>query len=156
MKKLILVLVLFSVSIFVSLAQELQEKRIIYKKIGNNDLYVDMFYTENNTETSPAIVLFHGGGWVSGNPSEFNEACKRYARMGFRTFTFQYRLTVNEDGTYPHPDITPVESTKDARSAIRWLRDNAAELNIDPERIIVGGQSAGGLRATPGDVSERR
>jgi len=42
---------------------------------------------------------------------------------GFVTFSFQYRLSGNEDGSYPHPDITPVESTKDARSAIRWSRN---------------------------------
>jgi len=42
---------------------------------------------------------------------------------GFVTFSFQYRLSGNEDGSYSHPDITPVESTKDARSAIRWSRN---------------------------------
>lgn len=146
MKGFLPVLVLLIFQTAISMAQTVQEKRLIYKTVDNRDLNVDMFYQETDG-TAPAIALFHGGGWVFGDPSEFNEACKRYARMGFRTFTFQYRLTINEDGTYPHPDITPVESTKDARSAIRWLRENAGELKIDPNRIAVGGQSAGGQLA---------
>jgi acetyl esterase/lipase len=124
-------------------------KKIVYKKVDNRELSVDMFYTASNQQknNNSAIALFHGGGWVFGSPSEFYEACRRYARKGFVTFSFQYRLSRNADGTYPHPDITPVESTKDARSAIRWLRENAATLKINPAKIVVGGQSAGGQLA---------
>jgi acetyl esterase/lipase len=124
-------------------------QKIVYKKVGNRELSVDMFYTKSSQQKSDnsAIAFFHGGGWVFGSPSEFYEACRRYARKGKVTFSFQYRLSRNEDGSYPHPDITPVESTKDARSAIRWLRENAATLKINPDKIVVGGQSAGGQLA---------
>jgi acetyl esterase len=128
--------------------QAVQMKQLVYKKVDNHQLKVDMFFTEEGQQKeTPAIALFHGGGWVFGNPSEFHEACRRYARMGFTTFSFYYRLSMNKDGSYPHPDITPVESTKDARSAIRWLRENAAQLNIDPNKIVAGGQSVGGQLA---------
>ncbi len=149
MQKIIfgLVLLTFQLAVF-SQEQKVQMEQLVYKKVDTRELKVDMFYSpgEQQKET-PAIALFHGGGWVSGSPSEFHEACRRYARMGFITFSFQYRLSVNDDGSYPHPDITPVESTKDARTAIRWLRENAGQLNIDPDRIVVGGQSAGGQLA---------
>jgi len=110
---------------------------------------VDIFYTDK-TVLNPdnlAIAFFHGGGWAFGSPSEFHEACKRFAKKGFITFSFEYRLSIQEDGTFPHPDITPVESVKDARSAMRWLKENASDLKIDSDRIIAGGQSAGGQLA---------
>jgi acetyl esterase/lipase len=126
----------------------IQEKKI-YKVINGLDLAVDVFYAPEKIEESnnPVIALFHGGGWVYGSPEEFHGACKRYAERGFKTFSFQYRLSINGDGSYPHPEISPIESVKDARSAIRWLRENAEQLGIDPDKIIVGGQSAGGQLA---------
>ena len=108
-----------------------------------------MFYTEETPEGGlhPSIAFFHGGGWSGGEPSEFHEACLRYARKGFITFSFQYRLSVNVDGTIPHPGITPVECVKDARSAMRWIRAHAVEFHVDPERVVACGQSAGGQLA---------
>lgn len=121
----------------------------VYKKVNDTDLKVDVFDADSPPKNGrrPAIAFFHGGGWVFGNPTEFHEACKRYAEKGFVTFSFQYRLSIQEDGTYPHPGITPVESVKDARSAIRWIRKNAADLGVDPSKVIVSGQSAGGQLA---------
>jgi acetyl esterase len=126
----------------------IQESRV-YKRIGGADLKADIFYTPKVLEgaAKPAIAFFHGGGWAYGTPSEFFGACERYARMGFITFSFQYRLSIREDGTVPHPDITPVECVKDARSALRWIRANAAGFNIDPDQIVAAGQSAGGQMA---------
>ncbi len=121
----------------------------IYKQVAGRELQVDVFQPAGRPAQAgrPAIAFFHGGGWVFGRPAEFHAACQRYAAMGFATFAFQYRLSINADGTYPHPDITLVESVKDARSAIRWLRAHAATLGIDPHRIVVAGQSAGGQLA---------
>lgn len=117
-----------------------------YKHVAGRELQADVFFPgDGHARTGrPAMAFFHGGGWVFGRPSEFHAACRRFAAMGFVTCSFQYRLSIKADGTYPHPDITLVESVKDARSAIRWLRANAAALGIDPARIVVAGQSAGG------------
>jgi len=125
------------------------QEKMTYKKVSSLELTVDVFYPPDAQQKTgnPAIAFFHGGGWVFGSPEEFYAACERFARKGFVTFSFQYRLSINEDGSYPHPDITPIESVKDARSAIRWLRENAKLLRIDPDRIAVGGQSAGGQLA---------
>lgn len=138
-------------SIFQGIAQETSvlHKKMMYKKIGDLELFADMFYTKKSllADDNVAIALFHGGGWVFGDKSEFHEACKWYARKGYVAFSFQYRLSKNPDGSYPHPQITPVECVKDARSALRWLRENAEQLQIDPEKIVAGGQSAGGQLA---------
>jgi acetyl esterase/lipase len=131
-----------------ALAQEdpvkLEEK--IYKKVGTYELKADVFYASSRLKIkkNPAIAFFHGGGWVFGSPDEFHTTCERFARKGFVAVTFHYRLSIMDDGTHPHPDITPIESVKDARSAIRWIRENAGSLKIDPAKIVVGGQSAGG------------
>lgn len=121
----------------------------VYKRVAGRELSVDVFRPPGDAAGAnrPAIAFFHGGGWVFGRPAEFHGACQRYARLGFVTFAFHYRLSIKPDGTYPHPDITLVESVKDARSAIRWLRAHAAGLGVDPRRIVVSGQSAGGQLA---------
>lgn len=151
MKRRLLLLILFAPLIQNSLAQEsvVHQKKLVYKVITGQELAVEMFYSEasQSSDNNPAIAFFHGGGWVFGAPSEFFEACRRYASLGYVTFSFQYRLSKNSDGTYPHSEISPIESVKDARSAIRWLRAHADSLKIDPNKIVVGGQSAGGQLA---------
>jgi acetyl esterase/lipase len=143
--QIIVVFLIINVNAFSQSFNINQEKKI-YKQVDGYELKVDIFSSSSTEEkqNNPAIAFFHGGGWVYGSPDEFHSACERYARKGFVTFSFQYRLSILDDGTHPNPDISPIESVKDARSAIRWLRENAKSLKIDPEKIIVGGQSAGG------------
>lgn len=144
-------LFLLAVSLQPSFAQQesVTRETQIYKTVGGDQLTVDIFYPPGPLyrEKNPALAFFHGGGWVFGHPQEFHGACMRYAIKGFVTFSFQYRLSMNPDETYPNPHITPIESVKDARSAVRWIRTNATLLKIDPDRIVVSGQSAGGQLA---------
>lgn len=121
-------------------------KTMVYKRIGDRELKVDVFWPAGRAEETarPAIAFFHGGGWVFGDRSVYHGACRRYADKGFVTLAFEYRLSRNADGSYPHPKITPVESVMDARSAIRWMRAEAKTLGMDPDRISAWGRSAGG------------
>lgn len=121
----------------------------VYKQVDGASLRVDVFKlpTAGNEPAKPAMAFFHGGGWAYGDRSEFHEACLRYAKKGVVTFSFEYRLSINPDGTVPHPTITPVECVKDARSAMRWIKENADEYDIDTSRIVACGQSAGGQLA---------
>ncbi len=129
-------------------AGEITHRQEIYKTIGNQSLKVDVFYSAlalkkaNNT----AIVFFHGGGWAYGKPDEFFTTCERYARMGIVAFSVEYRLSI-KDGVVPNPEISPIESVMDAKSVIRWVRRNAAQYGINPEKIVAAGQSAGGQLA---------
>ena len=118
----------------------------VYKQVDTMQLTVHIFYDPAviSKKSKAAIAFFHGGGWAFGKPSEFFGACRRYAAMGFVTFSFQYRLSIDKEGHFPHPTITPIECVKDARSAMRWVRSHAKEFNIDPQKIIAGGQSVGG------------
>jgi acetyl esterase/lipase len=85
----------------------------------------------------PAVAFFHGGGWECGKPEWGQLQCEHFSSMGLVAFSFEYRLSTQHD-------VTPIESLKDTKSAIRWIRKNAEELGVDPEKIIGSGYSAGG------------
>jgi acetyl esterase len=130
---------------YTAMKDSIVHKQEVYKTIDTFRLKADIFYapsallSENNT----AIVFFHGGGWAFGTPSEFFTTCRRYAEMGIVTISIDYRLSI-ENGVTPHPLISPIECVMDARSAMRWVRANAARYHIAPDKIIAAGQSAGG------------
>lgn len=117
----------------------------VYKTIDTCKLKVDIFYTDQTFQkkNNTAIVFFHGGGWAYGTPSEFFTTCERYAKMGIVTFSVNYRLSI-ENGITPSKTISPIECVMDAKSAMRWVRENAEKLHIDRNKIVAAGQSAGG------------
>ena len=119
--------------------------REVYKTIDTFKLKIDIFYTNQSfgRENNTAIVFFHGGGWAFGTPDEFFTTCERYAEMGIVTFSVDYRLSV-ENGVTPNKSISPIECIMDARSAIRWVRENSEKFHIDKNKIVAAGQSAGG------------
>lgn len=85
----------------------------------------------------PAVVWIHGGGWAGGDAKTFFAHAKYFASRGAIGVSIEYRL-VKFNGSSVEDCI------KDCRSAIRYLREHAEELNIDPEKIVVMGDSAGG------------
>lgn len=85
----------------------------------------------------PAIVFFFGGGWVGGTPEQFFSQCEHLAGRGMVAVSAEYRVKARH-GT------TPFESVADAKAAVRWVRAQADELDIDPARVAAGGGSAGG------------
>ena len=117
----------------------------VYKTVDTLKLTIDIFYTRRSfeRENNTAIVFFHGGGWAFGTPSEFFTTCERYARMGIVTYSVDYRLSI-ENGVTPHKLISPIESVMDAKSAMRWVRENAGKFHINKNKIVAAGQSAGG------------
>lgn len=82
----------------------------------------------------PAIVYFPGGGFTSADHEKFTEMRTALARAGFVVAAAEYR---------PVPTVFP-GLVDDAKEAVRYLRANAAEWGIDPDRIGVLGDSAGG------------
>jgi len=120
----------------------------VYKSVDTFKLKVDIFYTEQSLEkrNNTAIVFFHGGGWAYGSPSEFFTTCERYAKMGIVTFSVGYRLAI-DNGVVPSKTLSPIECVLDARSAMRWVRENAEKFHIDKNKIVASGQSAGGQLA---------
>lgn len=129
---------------------DLPDEKFIYKKVGGRELslYVSKPTDWKPTDKRPALVFFHGGGWLGGKPSLFDQHCHYFASRGLVCATVEYRLlnkTNNE---------SPLACVQDAQSALRWVRSHALELGIDPARIGAGGGSAGGhLAAFCGMVS---
>jgi dienelactone hydrolase len=80
------------------------------------------------------------------------EFAQRFAQRGYVTASASYRLREAEDFDYTDPDDPLAEEVKldaqhDAQAAVRWLRDHAEDLRIDPDLIFIAGYSAGGTTA---------
>ncbi|MCO6047265.1 alpha/beta hydrolase [Aeoliella sp. ICT_H6.2] len=115
------------------------KRRVVYKKVGDRELEIILSEpTATSDEPRPAIVFFHGGGWVRGSNKSFSDRVQRYAPRGVVCAQVQYRFVPRE------PNNPPVVCIQDAKSAMRWMRSHAEELNIDPNRIMAAGSSAGG------------
>ncbi len=87
----------------------------------------------------PAAVFIHGGGWAGGDANLFAPHARYYASRGLVGISVRYRLA-KEGGT----GTTPFDCVADVKSAIRYIRAHATELGVDPHRIAVLGDSAGG------------
>ncbi|WP_211453736.1 alpha/beta hydrolase [Collimonas antrihumi] len=86
--------------------------------------------------TLPAILFFHGGGWVDGDLESHDNLCRRLANLsGCAVIAVDYRLA---------PDAPFPAALDDARAALQWLHAHAGECQIDPHRLAVCGDSAGG------------
>jgi len=95
-----------------------------------------VWVTKDGHSTGSAAVYLHGGGMVCGSVATYLPFVRRYVeRTGVPMLAVDYRLAPE----HPHP--TPVE---DCFAALEWLHANAAELGVDPARIAVMGDSAGG------------
>ena len=87
-------------------------------------------------DTTGLLVWFHGGGWVLGDLEMAEEVCRRMASLsGHSVLSIDYALAPE----HPFP-----EPLTDCITATRWAHANAAMLGVDPDRIAVGGDSAGG------------
>ena len=123
-----------------SVFQDLEGERHVYKTVDDREL--NLYITKPDDwkpgDSRPAIVFFHGGGWVKGAPGQFTEHSKHFASRGMVCIQVQYRLIDRKKGE------TPMKCIQDAKSAMRWVRSRAKKLGIDPDRIASGGGSAGG------------
>jgi arylsulfatase A-like enzyme/acetyl esterase/lipase len=110
----------------------------VYKQVGNVKLSLYMFEPTSGPKTNrPAIIFFFGGGWTNGSPVQFEQQCRYLASRGIVAITADYRVGSRQS-------VKPTACVADAKSAVRWLRQNASRLGIDPQRIAAGGGSAGG------------
>jgi len=104
----------------------------------------------NQGEKRPSLVLIHGGGWKGGDPTIFFPTAKYYAARGIPSFSIGYRLAKQETNALGVP-----ECLADCRAAMRYLRSHSTEYGIDPEKIAVLGDSAGGhLAACLGTIPD--
>jgi acetyl esterase len=98
-------------------------------------------------ERLPLLVYFHGGGWTIGDLDTHDVPCRQLAvRSGSAVLAVDYRLG---------PEHRFPAAVDDCLASVRWARQNAPFLAIDPSRIAVGGDSAGGNLAAVVAIAER-
>ncbi len=123
---------------------------------GGEQLLLDLYRPPTRVPgPHPAMVWLHGGGFVTGHRSSMRPYAEAFARKGWVAVTIDYRLAEpNGQDWFPaftltDPDLRAAATVarEDGQRAVRWLRARAAELGIDPQRIAVGGYSAGAIAA---------
>ena len=109
-----------------------------YREVDGTALkaYVFSPTAPSRTSSAPAILLFHGGGWVAGAPDWTFASARRYAAMGLVAVSVQYRLSDDR--------ITPIDALADVCAAFQWVRAKAVALGTHPKHVAASGVSAGG------------
>lgn len=116
-----------------------EAKELVYKVIKGDTLKMQVYYPDKlkKGKVYPTIAFFFGGGWNGGSLDQFREQAGYFASRGMISALVDYRVK-SRHGT------TPYEAVADAKSAIRYLRHNAGQLQIDTDKIVAAGGSAGG------------
>jgi len=115
----------------------------VYQERPQGPVQAHLYFPEHkdgDARLRPAVVFFHGGFWDVPTPTQFVPHCLHFASRGAVTVTAETRNS-SRNGT------SAMEAIEDARDLIRWLRHNAENFSIDPERIVVGGAAGGALLA---------
>ena len=111
----------------------------VYREANGVKLNAYVFTPPNHrvSDRRPAVLFFFGGGWKGGSPGQFLPQSLYLAQRGMVAIPCDYRV-LSRHG------VIPQDCLRDAKAAIRWARANATRLGIDPDRIVAGGESAGG------------
>lgn len=138
-------------AILSAITTQISEKDFYYTGIDGEKHLIKTFFPEGDEKNRSCAVFFHGGGWSGGSYTQFVPLCKYLAGRGMVSITADYTVfgSMKAAGqTLPEGHSRKRNSVIDAKSVIRWVKQNAAKLGIDPNRIIAGGGSAGGHIAT--------
>jgi acetyl esterase/lipase len=111
------------------------EKGIEFANPDEQHLQLDLARPGEGEGPFPAVVCIHGGGFRAGTREHWDPLCKDLAGRGYVAITITYRLA---------PKFQFPAAVEDCKAAVRWLRSNSAKYHVDPKKIAVLGDSAGG------------
>jgi len=127
-------------------ARPVPTQTVRFAEVDGRDLHADLFLPENSASRSrPAVLYLHGGGWRGGERAHGRAWADFFTARGYVFIALDYRL---------FPPATGLEAPGDVKCGIRWVKDHAANYGIDPERLVLFGESAGGHLATLAAYSE--
>ena len=106
----------------------------VYHEIDGWKGREDIYYNPKAVKPTPVVFNIHGGGWNHGT-KESQTGYGSFFKMGFAVANIEYRM---------YPQATAPAAIEDVRAAILYVVAHAKELNIDPNRIVIMGGSAGG------------
>ncbi len=111
----------------------------VYKTVDGVDLKMSIIYPQDYKKGKkyPAVIFFFGGGWRNGKVQQFEQHCHFLASKGMIAMTANYRVKSRNNSS-------PFDAVEDAKSAVRWVRQNAKELGVHKNKIVAAGGSAGG------------
>ena len=113
----------------------LQTLDVVFKNIDGIKLGLDVYQPSKDDTPNPLILIVHGGAWKAGDKSLYRTYGIDFAALGYTAASINYRLS--GQASFP-------AAIEDIRDSIVYLRKNAAKFNIDPERLVIFGSSAGG------------
>jgi acetyl esterase/lipase len=112
------------------------ENVLIPRQDGDNKLRLRVYKPKSINAPTPVLIWIHGGGYLIGRPEQDDFRCARYVHeLGITVVSVDYRLAPK----HPFP-----AGLDDCHSTLKWVASHSQELGIDPKRIAVGGNSAGG------------
>lgn len=128
--------------LLITYSNSYSQEQIVYKQIDTTKLLLEVYHPESMDKSVkyPAIVFYFGGGWISGTIDQFKPQAKYFSERRIVCFLVDYRVKNRQQ-------TTPFESLKDAKSAIRYVREHSDKFNVDPSKIVAAGGSAGGQLA---------
>jgi acetyl esterase/lipase len=130
-------------------------ENVVFGHAGGRELRADVFIPPGLEpgQRVPAVVLLHGGAWIVGDPRQLRGYGFLLGREGLVCIAPEYRLAKSADPSTRWP-----AQLHDVKAAVRWLRANAEEFHVDPDRIVASGNSAGShlalMLAATGDIAE--
>jgi acetyl esterase/lipase len=120
-------------------AQYQVNPNLTYRTASNQQLKMDVYYRRGVTTPQPTLVYMHGGFWVAGVKETAIPALLPWFEMGWNVVNVEYRL-----GTASDPTTLAPAAVDDCFCALRYIAALPANYNIDRNRIVVTGESAGG------------
>lgn len=110
-----------------------------YAQPNGHPLALHIFYPEGNKPATgwPTIIFFHGGAWQFGSPEQFFPQCKDWAKAGVFCISAEYRVATRHASS-------PQDAADDARAATEYVIAHATHYQLDSNKIVLAGGSAGG------------